>query len=1660
MEDNAAMCEFEAVLDLGADVTVFPMYLMRYIKETDIRKKPGTQLRDAQGEFISCGGERADIRLACFTENGQEVVFWEECIFAKVTQPLLCLGKFLKKHWMLAEHSGQFHLQHGDLKLPLRWRNNALTLACSLQQGEADTTEEEQVFDVRYLVMLRDDWKQALKNGPGWTLLEDGTPVHVALRAFTFQDPSGSFSPDFWPYRSTLVQSAGDKFELWEASELYAHKDRSEPLYLAEPKCVVTVLHQMPIELAEFGPNLDEPVEAEPVEQQAHEGEQELVPAPVAGAADAAIQAGEPVPIGEDPAEVDEIVVDGQRLTSESTLSQIREACKFLGISKSGSKATCLQRIRSQLVQLSRKLAIEVAEKLYEEGQRVPDVSPLPKPPTEQEIRAHEVCHLPFAPWCEACVATRSREDGPSLTHEAVKPVLSLDYMFTSSTGEAEARQEQEDEIMLTHLVGVEDYSRSCFAVPIKGKGNISMKQCLEEIGRQTNCYADLVIRGDGEPAMKQLLKSIVEMRTRSGLKTTKEVVPPDPALHRGNRAERYVQTIRRLGNCLLASVENNVKGRLPATHKLRPWAYAHAAWLMNRYSVGKDKKTPFELKFERKYQGKLVPFGSTIFAQYLPKNKKKGLPAWSKGIFVGKQSDTELCLITDPAGVHLARSVRRCLDMWQLGTLMKIAGTPWNFQDGMVRERNQRFLEDRMPLILEDPAEGEIPDELQKVEDVLRDSDGNPVVEQKVPVSVAVSKAAKRLADPAGPELQPAKRSSAPASSSERPMSPSPDQVVTEDRLLRAPQPTQLSPIIEMDDDTPLKRLQEDELRRQAKAGRTENTPSPGRACTPDENAQLKGADVRMVEVEVVVENENEIFPTGDVEYWCEFGSDAGGDVQQDPLEPNFLEPGDGAPPVLTESDMFLCDAQACAEEKDRLVEMGVLKKISAEEAEGVPTLAWKYVLDWRKRPNENSQLVWKRRARLVAKEFKHLDPGREFLYSPSSIPSTLRLLAGIWVTNPDELELWTADVKDAFLNVPQESPLQIKEPQDDGTVTHWLVCRCIPGQRIGTKSWFEFLCDSLAELGLRPVPAAPAILAGPGLAVTTHVDDLQVLGKHLPVQGLWQQFEKKKLKVVTQGPCVRTGGRCEYLKRTFEVCQEGLLVRPHPKYVDSLVKLYGLQNAAGKKNPCSGQFNKAREAEDEVGHQVPEAEWRKFQTAVGILHYLSPDRPDAQASVRFLATRVTKVRWSDIKELHHLIKYLKETPDYCQLLKFASKYTSVFSRLNGGGEEPDTEKDVFKLETLTDADYAGAVDRKSVTAIQLYLSGNLMVTITRTQKNIALSTCETEFTAAVGGGAEMIFLANVLQQLTNSEVECSLSLDNSSARALLMKTGLGRTRHIDCALLWIQQRVERREFEVKAVGTKWNLSDLSTKRHTVHRLNFLLHLMNIYDYSAATVVGAEQHAEEIKRVVTQDVLKVLRLQATEPSPVLRKLTKALAPMVIAALGASLQGCSVDVQAGWLQEHRLDWKFAVIVMSIFLCSAFIFMAFQHMWLLREMREVKQQLRSITDELERQVNMIDGRLQEQAKEIEDLQIGSETGGGTPEYPLNYWDHGFLDYEDGPGTPPTPTRSQRARMRRRRNSAHEELSSGGNEDEPLVQTSAELLGFGLEAGMRRRAGNSV
>ena len=80
-------------------------------------------------------------------------------------------------------------------------------------------------------------------------------------------------------------------------------------------------------------------------------------------------------------------------------------------------------------------IANQAAKNLGHTGTRTPRMREAPDDPTPEERASHELTHIPFARWCQACVRTRSRTDKH---HEVprVEPQLSViqvDFYFTSS---------------------------------------------------------------------------------------------------------------------------------------------------------------------------------------------------------------------------------------------------------------------------------------------------------------------------------------------------------------------------------------------------------------------------------------------------------------------------------------------------------------------------------------------------------------------------------------------------------------------------------------------------------------------------------------------------------------------------------------------------------------------------------------------------------------------------------------------------------------------------------------------------------------------------------------------------------------------------------------------------------------------------------------------------------------------------------------------------------------------------------------------------------------------------------------------------------------------------------------------------------------------------
>ena len=152
----------------------------------------------------------------------------------------------------------------------------------------------------------------------------------------------------------------------------------------------------------------------------------------------------------------------------------------------------------------------------------------------------------------------------------------------------------------------------------------------------------------------------------------------------------------------------------------------------------------------------------------------------------------------------------------------------------------------------------------------------------------------------------------------------------------------------------------------------------------------------------------------------------------------------------------------------------MQVLEKPEGS-TKGISYLTTRNVYDWRKKPYQLGDGIsikrWKRRSRLVAREFAFAEGKRDDIFSPATSGHVLKLLPTIFLQRISEEEearegegafsqiLGCLDVKDAF-QVPQEKPLK-------GTPER----RRILGEekptwtRVGAKAWFDFFTEYLTE-------------------------------------------------------------------------------------------------------------------------------------------------------------------------------------------------------------------------------------------------------------------------------------------------------------------------------------------------------------------------------------------------------------------------------------------------------------------------------------------------------------------------------------------------------------------------------------------------------------------
>ncbi|CAE6957274.1 RE1 [Symbiodinium sp. CCMP2592] len=240
----------------------------------------------------------------------------------------------------------------------------------------------------------------------------------------------------------------------------------------------------------------------------------------------------------------------------------------------------------------------------------------IPDTVSVQEFQEHALTHFPYRHWCESCVAGKSREDLHHLRtpkeRKGEVPRVCLDYCFLGRALKGEVPKEaktletpmDEADGLLPVLVMVDQETGCTFsAVTAKGVNAYAVHvvvEMLKFLGRQR-----VILMTDGEPAIRSLAEAAAK---QIGTGAQLQHAPKETHGQSNGAAERAILETARQVRTLAHAVEAKYPGlHITNETELYPWLVRHSGWLITRYLVKADGRTPYERLRGREYKGEIV---------------------------------------------------------------------------------------------------------------------------------------------------------------------------------------------------------------------------------------------------------------------------------------------------------------------------------------------------------------------------------------------------------------------------------------------------------------------------------------------------------------------------------------------------------------------------------------------------------------------------------------------------------------------------------------------------------------------------------------------------------------------------------------------------------------------------------------------------------------------------------------------------------------------------------------------------------------------------------------------------------------------------------------------------------------------------------------------
>ena len=265
---------------------------------------------------------------------------------------------------------------------------------------------------------------------------------------------------------------------------------------------------------------------------------------------------------------------------------------------------------------------------------------------------------------------------------------------------------------------------------------------------------------------------------------------------------------------------------------------------------------------------------------------------------------------------------------------------------------------------------------------------------------------------------------------------------------------------------------------------------------------------------------------------------------------------------------------------------------------------------------------------------------------------------------------------------------------------------------------------------------------------------------------------------------------GRFQHLKRDRLRLREGTYIRANPKHIVNLLAIMRMEDCNAAPTPF---VPKSSEPEDAT--PLTDDRRERFPKAVGTCIYLALDRWDIQEPVNLLTAYLSEPTEHGWKRLIRLTRYLKGTQDFAQFLP-----------------TPTGNQGVADLDMRSDTDYASCkTTRRSLCCGQIFLDTFPYYQFVRRQAVETLSSTESEYYGAVSTVSEGKAIHHLFTWL-GFKVKWSLGMDSAGAKAVALRQGVGKIRHLAVRTLWLQRETQN-GLVIRKVKGLLNTADFGTK-------------------------------------------------------------------------------------------------------------------------------------------------------------------------------------------------------------------------------------------------------